>query len=135
LSIACVPSAHPTVETDEQGNWLYVGYLLRWRGRQIYHAGDTALTDEVYQHLGQAGEIDVAFLPVNEINYFRNRRGIIGNMTIREAFGLADELGIRSVVPTHWDLFAANQVFREEIELLYNKLSPSFQLCIRPDSV
>jgi len=135
LTAACVPSAHPIVESNDQGDWLYLGYLLRWRGRQLYHAGDTALTDEVYEHLKQAGRIDVAFLPVNEINYFRNRRGIIGNMSIREAFGLADELGIGCVVPTHWDMFAVNQVYREEIELLYKKLAPSFALKINPTSL
>lgn len=135
LRVETVPSAHPVVQRDDQGSWLYVGYLLRWRGRQFYHAGDTALTDEVYTHLKGLGKIDVAFLPVNEINYFRNRRGIIGNMSIREAFGLADELGIETVVPTHWDMFAANQVYREEIELLYNKLSPGFELRVLPDRV
>jgi L-ascorbate 6-phosphate lactonase len=132
LSVSCVPSAHPTVETGPAGEWLFLGFLLRWRGRQLYHAGDTALTDELLRHLEAAGKIDVGFLPVNETNYFRGRRGIIGNMSVREAFGLAEELGIRCVVPTHWDMFAANQVFAEEIELLYQKLSPAFELRLNP---
>jgi L-ascorbate 6-phosphate lactonase len=135
LSVRATPAAHPQVETDHQGAWLYVGYLLEWQGRRLYHAGDTALTDQVLAHLSHVGQIDVAFLPVNEINYFRNRRGIIGNMSIREAFGLADELGIGCVVPTHWDMFAANQVYREEIELLYEKLAPSFALEINPTAL
>lgn len=135
LSASATPAAHPQVETDERGAWLYVGYLLDWHGRRLYHAGDTALTDQVLAHLSQVGQIDVAFLPVNEINYFRNRRGIIGNMSVREAFGLAEELGIGCVIPTHWDMFAANQVFREEIELLYEKLAPSFALKINPTSL
>jgi len=135
LSASATPAAHPQVETDEHGDWLYVGYLLQWQGRRLYHAGDTALTDQVFQHLSQLGPIDFAFLPVNEINYFRNRRGIIGNMSIREAFGLADELGISCVIPTHWDMFAANQVYREEIELLYEKLAPSFALKINPTAL
>jgi L-ascorbate 6-phosphate lactonase len=135
LSITCVPSAHPTVETDEQGNWLYVGFLLDWRGRRFYHAGDTALTSHVFRHLQSSGRIHVGFLPVNEINFFRDRRGIIGNMSIRDAFGLAEELGIDTVVPTHWDMFEANQVFPEEIELLYAKLAPKFKLLLRPSEV
>jgi L-ascorbate 6-phosphate lactonase len=135
LTAICTPSAHPMLESDDLGDWLYVGYLLRWRGRQLYHAGDTALTDDVYDHLKRAGQIDAAFLPVNEINYFRDRRGIIGNMSIRDAFGLAEELGIDIVVPTHWDMFEANQVFPEEIELLYTKLAPKFKLLLRPSEV
>jgi L-ascorbate metabolism protein UlaG (beta-lactamase superfamily) len=89
LRVACVPSAHPTFETDGDAEWLHLGYLIFWRDRLLYHAGDTALTAEVYEHLTRAGTINVAFLPVNEINYFRDLRGIIGNMSVREAFGLA----------------------------------------------
>ena len=76
---------------------------------------------------------DVAFIPVNEQNYFRARRGIIGNMSVREAFQFAEEIGARSVVPTHWDMFAANQVYQEEIELLYRLLRPGFKLIMNPD--
>ena len=126
---------HRAGAPDQHGDWRFVGYLLQWQERRLYHAGDTALTDQVFQHLSQLGPIDFAFLPVNEINYFRNRRGIIGNMSIREAFGLADELGISCVIPTHWDMFAANQVYREEIELLYEKLAPSFALKINPTAL
>ena len=52
---------------------------------------------------------------------------------IREAFGLAEEIGARIVVPTHWDMFAPNQVYREEIELLYKLISPEFKLSIYPE--
>jgi L-ascorbate 6-phosphate lactonase len=135
LSVTCLAASHPTAEYDDDGQPLFVGYLLQWGGRQIYHAGDTALTDDLLQQLRAVGKIDTAFLPVNETNYFRNRRGIIGNMSVREAFGLAEELGIDAVVPTHWDMFAANQVFPEEIELLYEKLVPRFKLIMRPSEV
>jgi hypothetical protein len=37
------------------------------------------------------GPIDVAFLPMNERSFFRKRRGIIGNMSVREAFAMAAE--------------------------------------------
>jgi L-ascorbate metabolism protein UlaG (beta-lactamase superfamily) len=132
LSVTCVPSAHPKVEPDRDGEWLYLGYLIRWRDRLLYHAGDTALTAEVHDHLARAGTIDVAFLPVNEINYFRDRRGIIGNMSVPEAFGLAEEPGIRHVVATHWDMFEANRVSPEEIELRFQKPPPNFELSLNP---
>lgn len=132
LSVIATPAAHPQVELDRHGEWLCVGYLFEWRGKRIYHAGDTSLSDELVGFLGKAGKIDYAFIPVNEKNYFRDRRGIIGNMSVREAFGLASELGVGCVIPTHWDMFAANQVYEEEIELLYKKLSPPFELCMKP---
>jgi L-ascorbate metabolism protein UlaG (beta-lactamase superfamily) len=75
-----------------------------------------------------AGPIDTALLPVNEDNYFRRRRGIVGNMTIREAFGLAAELGIRSVVPVHWDMFAVNSASPDEIKAVYKADAWPFEL-------
>jgi L-ascorbate metabolism protein UlaG (beta-lactamase superfamily) len=67
-------------------------------------------------------------LPVNEDNFFRRRRGIVGNMTIREAFGLAAEVGIQSVVPVHWDMFAVNSASPEEIKAVYKADAWPFEL-------
>jgi L-ascorbate metabolism protein UlaG (beta-lactamase superfamily) len=72
--------------------------------------------------------IDIALLPVNEDNFFRRRRGIVGNMTIREAFGLAAEVGIRRVVPVHWDMFAVNSASPEEIKAVYRADAWPFDL-------
>ncbi len=132
LSVTTVPAAHPEICRDNDTFALCVGFIFEYEKRRFYHAGDTAITDEFLGILKQFMPIDVAFLPVNEQNYFRERQGIIGNMTIREAFGLAEEIGARIVVPTHWDMFAPNQVYREEIELLYKLIDPEFKLSIYP---
>lgn len=125
-----VPSAHPTVECDAQGACRWLGYVMRVGNQYIYHAGDTSVNEEVIIAVKSFGKIDLAFLPVNERNYYRERRGIIGNMSVREAFQFAEEIGVETLVPTHWDMFEVNSVFREEIELLYNKISPRFQLLL-----
>ncbi|MNL04093.1 hypothetical protein D3C87_1246520 [compost metagenome] len=78
------------------------------------------------------GRIDVAILPVNERNFFKERQGIIGNMSIREAFGLAEEIGAKHVLPMHWDMFAPNSVFEEEIRLVYELLNPPFEMILNP---
>ncbi|MDV7398694.1 hypothetical protein RZS08_45230, partial [Arthrospira platensis SPKY1] len=93
--------------------------MLKTPRATLYMAGDTRLCDELIDALKAAGPIHTAFLPVNEINYFRNRRGIIGNMSVREAFGLAQELGFEQVVAVHWDMFAINEVYPEEIRLVH----------------
>ena len=96
----------------------------------------TDVTDaEVISAVKAYGKIDMAFLPVNERNYYRERRGIVGNMSVREAFHFAEEIGASALVPTHWDMFAANCVFKEEIELLYKKISPEFELLFEPEMV
>jgi L-ascorbate metabolism protein UlaG (beta-lactamase superfamily) len=56
-------------------------------------------------------------------------------MSVREAFHLADELGVDAVVPVHWDMFAANSVAVDEIRAVYGQMKPAFQLLMQPDHV
>ncbi len=53
-------------------------------------------------------------------------------MSVREAFQFAADSGIKKFVPTHWDMFSPNLVYQEEIELLYRKIQPPFNLVINP---
>jgi L-ascorbate 6-phosphate lactonase len=108
-----------------------VGYVLAADGVRYYHAGDTRAAEALIASVRAIGPIDVAILPVNERNFFRERRGIIGNMSVREAFGLAVELGCKRVIPCHWDMFAPNRVYREEIDLIYSRMAPPFELDLR----
>lgn len=133
VSFVGVPAAHPLIQRDSDDSLRYLGYVFEFEGRRFYHAGDTAVTQLLIDRLRELIPIDIAFLPVNERNFFREKRGIIGNMTIREAFQFAEEIGIKTLVPTHWDMFGPNSVFREEIELLYKKLRPRFTLRFYPE--
>jgi L-ascorbate 6-phosphate lactonase len=127
LDIRAVPAAHLDLERDSAGECRYVGWLVRSGGITIYHAGDTIPHAEIYKSL--AGEqIDCALLPVNERNFYRDRDGIVGNMTVREAFRMASDLGVRMLVPIHWDMFAPNRVHPAEIELLHKLEAPPFSL-------
>ena len=128
LSVQAIPAAHPRIRIDQDGQPQAVGYLFKYDGRSLYLAGDTSVCDELLEALGSAGPIDIALLPVNEDSFFRRRRGIVGNMSIREAFGLAAEVGIRGVVPVHWDMFAVNSASPEEIKAVYKAESWPFEL-------
>lgn len=135
LKVRAVPAAHPTIERDLQGNPRCVGYIFEFNGRRLYHSGDTSVCHELLTTLSGIGTIDTAFLPVNERNYYRERDGIIGNMSVREAFKMATDIGVKILVPMHWDMFEANSVFCEEIELLYKLIRPNFTLAINPTEV
>jgi L-ascorbate metabolism protein UlaG (beta-lactamase superfamily) len=74
-------------------------------------------------------------LPVNERNYYRDRAGIIGNMSVREAFAFAEEIGVDTVIPIHWDLFGPNSVLPDEIILVHRHLSPRFRLALSPSAL
>lgn len=129
LNVRAVPAAHPTIERSDSGELSCVGFVVdESDGQRAYFAGDTGLCDELIKQVAALGPYEVAFLPVNEQNYFRARRGIIGNMSVREAFGLAEEVRARRVFPCHWDMFAANSAFPEEIQLIHRNQKWSFDL-------
>lgn len=130
LQITPVPSAHPQVHIDDRGGWQAVGYILEVEGISYYHPGDTAVTSEVISAVRAYGPINIGMLPVNEINFYRNKDNIIGNMSLREAFQFAEDINVEVVIPTHWDMFAVNQVYKEEIQFLYDRTAPNFTLKI-----
>lgn len=132
LRVIATPAAHPEVERDETGRLRCVGFILDYFGRRIFHSGDTGLTEEVLEAVKRHLPIFCAFLPVNEQNFFRRRRGIIGNMSVREAFGFAEEIGAEQVVPIHWDMFCANEVLPEEIRAVYRRVRPRFSMHLSP---
>ncbi len=135
LKVHAVAAAHPEIERDRDGKPACVGFVLDFDGRRIYAAGDTSVRQPILDALARLAPIEVAMLPVNERNFFRDRAGIIGNMSVREAFQLAQELGFEAVVPVHWDMFAVNSVAVEEIRSVHEQMRPSFRLLVRPESV
>ena len=115
VKITTVPSAHTELVIND-GISEFNGYLMQLGETTLYHPGDTIPHRTIEEYL-PAG-IDVAFMPVNERNFFRDEMGVIGNMTVREAFQWAEELGIKTVIPTHWDMFAMNSTDPEEIKIV-----------------
>lgn len=133
IRIHPTPAAHPVIAYDNEGYMESVGYIFEVSGRNlIYHSGDTFLVDDLVTALEKFTPIDVAMLPVNEHNYFKATLGILGNMSLREAFGLAQLLNVNRMIPMHWDLFKDNSISADEIMACYNYLKPSFQLSLEP---
>jgi L-ascorbate metabolism protein UlaG (beta-lactamase superfamily)/GT2 family glycosyltransferase len=127
-----VPAAHPEIQRDESGRLWAVGYVIECGDQRVYVSGDTFARQEIIDQVKSHGPIDLAFLPVNEHNFFLGRRGILGNMSPREAFQLAREIRAKRVVPTHWDMFEVNSVDPEEILLVYRQFVDSFELLLNP---
>ncbi|MCV6639584.1 MBL fold metallo-hydrolase [Candidatus Albibeggiatoa sp. nov. NOAA] len=135
LKVQAIPAAHPQIERDDEGYCRFIGYMLNYKEKLIYIAGDTGVHEELINSLKTFQKIDIAFLPVNEQNYFRTQRGIIGNMSVREAFLLAQEVNIQKVIPVHWDMFAINSVSPVEIQAVYDNMQPSFELLMQPTEI
>lgn len=135
VRVRAIPAAHPRIERDAAGNARCVGYLFDFGGRKVYHSGDCSVDPEQVAVLKSLLPIEVALLPVNERNFYREQQGIVGNMSVREAFGLAAELGVRTLVPMHYDMFAPNAVYPDEIRTVYERERPPFALVFDPPTV
>lgn len=135
LRVRAVPAAHPRIILSQDGQPKAVGYLLERFGKRVWAAGDTSVCEELIQCLQELKPIQTALLPVNEDNFFRRRRGIVGNLSIREAFGLAAELNIEQVVPVHWDLFEINSTSPEEIQAVYRAYGWPFELTMAVEGI
>ncbi|NMP22810.1 MBL fold metallo-hydrolase [Sulfobacillus harzensis] len=90
---------------DPPGRFL--GYVIRAPGVTVYHSGDTILYPGMIEDLAQH-RIDVAMLPINGRDYFRESRDIVGNLTAEESVELAVQIGARTLVPMHYDAFWGN---------------------------
>ena len=135
LTIQPINSYHPNLNLDSNGESTTIGWLFSYKDHTLYIPGDTAVTDELIASLKSQPCIDYAFLPVNEDNYFRRRDGIIGNMSIRESFHLADEAEIAHLFPTHHDMFEINSTLQVEIDAIYSAYKWNFKLLSSPTIV
>jgi L-ascorbate metabolism protein UlaG (beta-lactamase superfamily) len=124
-SLEAIPSAHESLETNERGEYRFLGYVLYLGSLTLYHSGDTilypGLSDRVAAH-----PIDLALLPVNG-----RGKGVAGNFTFAEAIQLCREAGIPYLIPNHFGMFAFNTVDRSVVTASAAKtVSPS---CLLPD--
>ena len=109
-----VPAAHNTLDTDEQGNHRYMGYVVTFGPWVIYHSGDTLHYPGMEAWL-QKWKVNVALLPINGD---RPERRVAGNLDGPQAARLAKEIDAGLVIPCHYDLFEFNtaspQAFKDE---------------------
>jgi L-ascorbate metabolism protein UlaG (beta-lactamase superfamily) len=120
VRIRAVPAMHGVTMEDAYGfgerlsggGIRFLGYVVDAGDVRMYHAGDTI------HYAGMEGalralDIDVAMLPINGRDAEREARGIVGNLSEREAAWLATAIGAGTVIPMHFDLFARNRGYPE----------------------
>ncbi|HEY7666721.1 MAG TPA: MBL fold metallo-hydrolase [Actinomycetota bacterium] len=115
VTVHAVPARHGVTMADAYGfgeelsggRIRFLGYVIDAGGVRIYHAGDTIHYEGMEAGL-RPFDLDVALLPVNGRHAEREARGIVGNLNEREAAWLAAEIGARTLVPMHHDLFVGN---------------------------
>ena len=109
VTVHAIAAAHEFLSPDAAtGQYPCLQYIIEGNGMRIWHAGDTLRYEGLLGKVQAFGPIDCALLPINGRDGKRYRRNCIGNMTFQEAADLAGEVGPRTVIPGHWDMFADN---------------------------
>ncbi len=104
FSFHALPAAHETVERDEAGRCLFLGYVVRCGPWTLYHSGDTVLFEGLVAAL-RPWRVDVALLPINGR---APERRVAGNFWGRGAAQLAYDIGARVAIPCHYGMFEFN---------------------------
>jgi L-ascorbate metabolism protein UlaG (beta-lactamase superfamily) len=113
--IEAVPAAH-----DELGP-EFVGYIVRFGPWTIYHSGDTLWYEGMAERL-RPYKVDVALLPINGQ---APERRVAGNLNGVESARLGKEIGARTVIPCHYEMFEFNTADpREFVEECKNMKQP-----------
>lgn len=78
---------------------LWVGYIIEYEGRRIYHAGDTDFIDE----MRSLKNLDLALLPM----------GGTYTMAIEEGISAAKSIDAKSVAPIHYRMLLGDERAKE----------------------
>ena len=124
FTFRAIPSAHETLEQDENGDYHFIGLILQVGKWTIYHSGDCVPYNGLVERL-KNWKIDIALLPINGRDPARN---VAGNFTADEAAQLAKEIHAGLVIPCHYEMFEFNTVSPEGFVESAEKIGQRYQL-------
>ncbi len=119
-----IASAHDSVDRNQHGQPLYMGYVVTFGPFSIYHSGDTLWHPELVRQLAPF-DIDLAMLPINGK---LPRRRVAGNLWGQEAAQLANDIGARLVLPCHYDMFTFNTETTDAFEAKCRELDQPYKV-------
>lgn len=113
IELHAIPAAHEALETDEDGEYKAVSFLINFRKENVslFFGGDTIPypgQDASILRSLPAGARLIMGLPANGRDEARHAIGIAGNMDIDEAVALALACGAELLIPCHLKMFAGN---------------------------
>ena len=125
IQVSTIPAAHYDKEYDDEKGYRYIGFIIEWNGVTFYHAGDTIIYDDYIENLKKLPTPDVALLPVNGRDYYREADvGAVGNLLPAEAVRLAHDLNWDVIIFGHNDMYANNAIpFAEHADAV-ERISP-----------
>lgn len=130
IHLEIIASAHETIETDDNGDHRYLGFVINFGDLIIYHSGDGVPYEGLAELLTQH-KPDIALLPVNGRDEFRRSNGVPGNFTFDESIELCLSAGIPIMVAHHFGMFDFNTISQQEINEKLDTIPKGIQ-CIIP---
>jgi len=124
FSFQAIPSAHESLEQDENGDHKYIGLLIQVGDRIIYHSGDTVPYPDLVKTL-KRWKLDIAILPINGRD---PARGVAGNFTGQEAADLGKVINAGLVIPCHYEMFAFNTASPQEVTNHADGINQPYQI-------
>lgn len=119
-----IPAKHNEIERDEKGNCRYMGYVIEFGSRTVYHSGDTIWFDELVD-LVKPFAPDVAILPINGNDPARK---VAGNLNCKEAALLGKAINAACVIPCHYDMFTFNTADVSEFITEAEKINQEYKI-------
>jgi len=119
-----LPSAHETLEQDENGDYKCISLIIQVGSWTIYHSGDAIPYDGLTERL-KRWKIDIAILPINGRDPSRE---VPGNFTGQEAAELGKEIGAGLVIPCHYEMFEFNTVSPQGFIEVAEKIGQKYHL-------
>ena len=109
VRVHVVPAAHERLTTNENGEHLFLGYVIDFDGIVVYHSGDCVPFDGQERLIHDLGA-GILLLPVNGRDEYRTAKGIAGNFTLAESMHLAQAVDADYLIGHHFGLFDFNTI-------------------------
>lgn len=107
IIVTAVKGTHDGFHHDPARGYPYLGFVFRFAGVTLYHAGDTQIYDGLIDALRPL-DVDVAILPINGGTYRTRALGFQGNMDFAEAADLGVAIGADWIIPSHYGMLSDN---------------------------
>jgi N-acyl-phosphatidylethanolamine-hydrolysing phospholipase D len=85
------------------GNRGYTGYVIQYKGKTVYFAGDTGYRDSLFTDIGRRFPIDVALFPIAPVEPREMMSRV--HLDPERAVQAFEELGARLMIPIHHRTF------------------------------
>jgi L-ascorbate metabolism protein UlaG (beta-lactamase superfamily) len=119
-----IPSAHESLERDEDGEQRYIGLIVQAGKWKIYHSGDCVRYEGLAERL-RKWKTHLALLPINGRD---PARGVAGNFSGEEAAQLGKQIGAELVIPCHYETFEFNTVSPGEFIRASKKIGQNYRV-------